>query len=205
MRKILIGAIIVLLALLAIQYFGDIKTEKERLEADTELIQEQLRNVGKLVVTEASYAQVYTYENSKKLYFDLLSARKKALIVVNAEARVSYDLSKVKTKIDPKAKTVTITSIPEPELSIDPNIRYYDIEQDYLNQFEASDYNKIRERIEKSLRGKIENSPLMENAQNRLVSELQKIYILTSSMGWTLRYGNNPIEAEKELNGLFKL
>jgi hypothetical protein len=126
----------------------------------------------------------------------------KALVVVNAEASISYDLSKVKTEIDETTKTVTITHIPEPELKINPNIEYYDVTQDYLNQFDASDYNKIKKRIETSLRKKIEASELRTNAENRLVSELQKIYILTNSMGWTLKYNGEPIKEEEDFQKL---
>ena len=61
------------------------------------------------------------------------------------------------------------------------------------------DYNKIKKQVESSLRKKIEASELVTNAENRLISELQKIYILTSSMGWTLQYQSEPIEDEMDL------
>jgi hypothetical protein len=145
---------------------------------------------------------VYSYNDSKKFYLDVFSARKKALIIVNAEVTVAYDLSKLQTEIDPETRTVRILYIPEEEISINPNIRYYDVTQDYLNQFEAKDYNKIQERIKKSLMTKIEKSSIKSNAQNRLISELQKIYILTSSMGWSLEYKGNTIPSTEAMEGI---
>lgn len=199
MRNILLGIVIAFVIVFGLRYCENRKDNREQLEANTALIQKELKNVGKLIVTEGSYAQVFTYNDSKDLMYGLFDARKKALIVVNAKASIAYDLSKVNTEIDETNKTVTITNIPEPELSINPNIQYYDVTQDYLNQFTASDYNKIKSRIEKSLRKKIEASELRTNAENRLISELQKIYILTSSMGWTLQYQSEPIEDEADL------
>tara|TARA_R100000306_G_scaffold37422_1_gene37705 strand:- start:8419 stop:9024 length:606 start_codon:yes stop_codon:yes gene_type:complete len=195
----LLGAVIVLLIVFGLRYCEHNKDQKEQLEANTALIQKELKNVGKLIVTEGSYAQVFTYEDWKKFYLDVFSARKKALIVVNAKATIAYDLSKIKTEVNKETKTVTITYIPEPELNINPNIEYYDVQQDYLNQFEAEDYNKIKKKVETSLREKIEASELVTNAENRLISELQKIYILTNSMGWTLQYQNQPVESEADL------
>ena len=180
-------------------YWEQKNDEKDRLEENTALIQEQIRNVGKLVVTEGTFSQVFTYKNSKSFYLDIFSARKKALIVVNAEVSVAYDLSKLDVEIDEEGKRVIIKEIPEEEISINPNIKYYDVSQDYLNQFEAEDYNKIKSRIEKGLKEKIEGSTLKSNAKNRLVSELQKIYILTNTMGWTLEYQNQPIENSESL------
>ncbi len=202
MRNILFGIVIAFVIVFGLRYCENRKDSREQLEASTALIQKELKNVGKLIVTEGSYAQVFSYSDSKKFYFDVLSARKKALIVVNAKATISYDLSKVKTEVDEATKTVTITNIPEPELSINPNIQYYDVTQDYLNQFKAEDYNKIKTRIETSLRKKIEASELRTNAENRLISELQKIYILTNSMGWTLKYNSNIVEKEEDFQKL---
>lgn len=198
MRNIFLGIVITLVMVFVLRYCELKKDSRERFEANTALIQHELKNVGKLIVTEGTYSQVFTYKSSKKFYVDVLSARKKALVVVDAKASIAYDLSKVETIIDEDTKTVTITKIPEPELSINPNIQYYDLQQDYLNQFKAEDYNKIRQRIDDSLRKKIEASELRTNAENRLISELQKIYVLTNSMGWTLKYENQPIVEEDD-------
>ena len=200
MRNIVFGIVIALVLVFGLRYCEHQKDKRERLEINTAIIQEQLQNVGKLVVTEGNYAEVFSYADSKKFYFDMFSSDKKALVIVNAKASIAFDLSEVETKIDAVNKTVTILNIPELELSINPNIEYYDIKQDYLNQFNASDYNKIKDRIEISLREKIEASELKLNAQNRLISELQKIYILTNSMGWKLQYKEQPIILEEDLN-----
>ena len=161
MRKILLGAVIALIIVFGLRYCEHNKDQKEQLEANTALIQKELKNVGKLIVTEGNYAQVFTYEDWKKFYLDVFSAHKKALVVVNAKATIAYDLSKIKTEVNQETKTVTITHIPEPELNINPNIEYYDVKQDYLNQFKAEDYNKIKKQVESSLRKKIEASELV--------------------------------------------
>ena len=202
MRNIFVGIVIAFVIVFGLLYCENRKDNREQLEANTALIQKELKNVGKLIVTEGSYAQVFSYNDSKDLLYGMFDARKKALIVVNSKATIAYDLSKITKIVDENTKTVIITDIPEPELSINPNIQYYDITQDYLNQFTASDYNKIKERIEKSLRKKIEASELRTNAENRLISELQKIYILTNSMGWTLKYNSTVVENEAELQKL---
>tara|TARA_R110002124_G_scaffold287364_1_gene473987 strand:- start:15535 stop:16146 length:612 start_codon:yes stop_codon:yes gene_type:complete len=201
MRNILFGIVIALVIVFGLRYCEHNKDQREQLEQSSALIQKQLKNVSKLVVTEGDYAQVFIYKDTEKL-MGFLDASKKALVVVNAKATVSYDLSKIETTIDEAAKTVTLVSLPQPELTINPDIEYYDVSQDYLNQFEAEDYNKIKKRIDASLREKIEASELLGNAQNRLISELQKIFILTNSMGWTLKYQEEPISEEVDLEKL---
>lgn len=202
MRKYFIGAFVVLIIFLTFRYCEDRDAERDRLEESTAMIQQQIKNVGKLVVTEGTFSQVYTYRDTKNRFLDVLPARKRALIIVNTKATVAYDLSKLKTEVDVENKTVNITHIPEEEINIYPNIKYYDITQDYLNQFTAEDYNKIKNRINKSMREKVENSTLKSNAKNRLISELQKIYILTNTLGWTLTYNNEEFRTANEIQEL---
>ena len=111
-------AVLILLAL--VLFFGykffTTKSETSSIEYDTNLIQQQIKNVGKLVVTEGHFAEVLTYKDKKETYIPGLSFDKKALVVINADVTVGFDLSKVKYDIDAKNKTVTIVSIPGEEI-----------------------------------------------------------------------------------------
>jgi len=199
MRKILFGVVITLVILFTFKYCGDKSKDKIVLKENTALIQEQIKNVGKLVVTEGHFSEVFTYKNSKAVFGDLLEAEKKAVVIVNADVTIGYDLSKIKYKIDEINKTLQIISLPEEEIKITPDFEYYDIQADFLNQFESKDYNNIKETVKISLMKKIEASDLKSNAQNRLISELSKFFILTNSLGWTLEYNRTTVES---LDGL---
>jgi hypothetical protein len=188
--------------LFTFKYCGDKKEEEITLKENSALIQEQLKNVSKLIVTEGHFSEVFTYKNSKAVFGDLLEAKKKALVVVNADVTVSYDLSKITYKIDETTKTFQVLSIPKEAIKISPDFEYYDIQEDYFNQFDAKDYNSIKETVKKQLMKKIEASDLKANAKNRLLSELSKFYILTNSLGWTLKYNTNPVNGLNELNNL---
>src|SRR5690554_2749659 len=108
MKNFLLGTVFILLIVFGYSYFDKRQTQQERIEENSALIQEQLKNVGKLVVTEGNFSQVYSYSNSRKFYFDVLSARKKALILVNAKVEVGYDLSKMDVEVDEANQKVII-------------------------------------------------------------------------------------------------
>jgi len=198
MKNVFIGIVLTLLVVLGFRSCNSNEREKTELIEHSALIQKQLKNVGKLVVTEGHFSQVYNYKNSKAVFGNLINTEKKALVVVNADVTISYDLSQIEYKIDEENKSVTITKIPEEEVKINPDFEYYDVQADYLNPFKAEDYNKLKQEAKQAITNKINNSDLRKNAKNRLVSELSKFYILTSSLGWTLNYNEMPIE-EKEL------
>ncbi|MBP0903225.1 DUF4230 domain-containing protein [Mariniflexile gromovii] len=199
MRKILFGVIVVAALLFTFKQCGSNKEDKIVLQESSALIQEQIKNVGKLVVTEGHFSEVFNYKNSKEILGSFFTSDKKALVVVNADVTVAYDLSKIEYKIDEANKTLIILSIPKEEIKISPDLKYYDIQADYFNPFGAEDYNNIKETIKKSLVKKLEKSEIKANAKNRLISELSKFYILTNSLGWTLKYNENIIESSNQL------
>lgn len=199
MKRILVGAVIALASVLTYRSCADDREQKSILEESSMLIQQELKNVSKLVVTEGHFAEVYNYKDSKELFGPLVTAHKKALVVVNADVTISYDLSQINYDVDEENKMLNITQIPEPEIKISPDFEYYDVTADYLNQFNANDYNAIKRNVNASLMKKIEASSLRSNAENRLVSELSRILVLTNTMGWTLVYNNTPVENSEQL------
>ncbi len=202
MRKFLFGVVITLTVLFTFKYCGDKRENKIVLQESSILIQEQINNVGKLIVTEGHFSEVFNYKNSKDILGDLFSVEKKALVVVNAEVTIAYDLSKIEFEVDEANKTLTILSIPDEEIKINPDLEYYDVQADYLNPFEAKDYNDIKNTVKAALSIKIEASDLKTNAKNRLISELSKFYILTNSLGWTLNYNENSVQSVNDFQNL---
>lgn len=200
MKKFLFGVLLTITILLVYRQCTHESTVV--INNSSDLIQEQLKNVSKLVVSEGYFSEVFNYENSKEILGEYLIAEKKAIVVVNAKVTIAYDLEKLTYKLDEDTKTLQILSIPDHEVSINPDLEYYDIKEDFLNQFEAEDYNSIKETVNTWLKVKIEKSTLVSNAQNRLISELAKFYILTESLGWKLTYNGEQVKAEDDFEKL---
>lgn len=199
MKRIVFGFALAVVVFLGIWHFFTAKQEREELRASSELIQKQVQQVGKLIVTEGYYSKVFTFKNSQNLFLNFWKSDKKALVVVNAKATVEYDLRQLQTEVDESRKTLILKKIPEPVLNIYPDIEYYDVTQDYFNSFEAKDYNKIKNSVTAQIRSQIEKSDLMEDSRDRLMAELTNLYVLTNSMGWTLMYEEQVIETPEHL------
>jgi hypothetical protein len=202
MYRFLAGIIITLIIVGIVQYCVYRNDQEQEITMNTALIQQQIQQVGKLIVTEGHFSQVLSYQNTKKNYLDIFSAQKKALVIINAKVTISYDLRQIRTQIDEASKVVQIIHIPEPEVNIYPDLEYYDVSQDYLNKFGAEDYNKIKNRVNQLIGEKIDQSDLKENAKTQLLGELSKIYILTHAMGWSLHYQEDTIRSYDELERL---
>ena len=204
-RRILLLSVIILAVFLLFKFCEFKKGDTSTIDYNTNLIQQQIVNVGKLIVTEGHFSQVLTYKDQDKYFMDMVSFEKKALIIVNADVTVAYDLRKMKYDIDEKNKIITILNIPKEEIKISPDIQFYDVEQSKLNPFTGDDYNKINKSVRANLTKKMEKSSLKRNAKNRLISELSKILILTNTMGWTLQYEDKIIINDLDLSQKIKM
>lgn len=204
LKRILLGAGIIVAIFLSFKFCDFKKEDTSTVDYNTNLIQQQIVNVGKLVVTEGHFAEVVTYKDQNKYFMNMVSFEKKAIVIVNADVTVAYDLHLLKYDIDEKNKIITILNIPKEEVKISPDIKYYNVEQSQMNPFTGDDYNKINTIVRANLAKKIEKSSLKSNAKNRLISELSKILILTHSMGWKLQYEGAVIEDEADFNQKLK-
>ena len=199
-NRILIGIGTIVILVLLFKFCEFKKGDSSTLENNTNLIQQQIVNVGKLVVTEGHFAEVLTYKDQDTYFGGMLSFDKKALIVVNADVTVAYDLRQMKYTINDKTKTITIDYIPTEEVKISPDIQFYDVDQSKLNPFTGDDYNKINKSVKISLAKKIDKSTLKSNAKNRLISELSKILLVTHSLGWKVEYKGQNVTSEKQFS-----
>ena len=198
---------IVFIVLVAVAFYGvsswlKSREDDSRLLEQTSLLQKQIEHTSKLVVTEIQYAKVFSYENTRNFSWDfwnVFSEKKTALIISEAKVQISFDLRKLEYEIDPEQKSIYLTKLPEAEISINPNIDYYYMKDYPLNKFKAEDLRKIKTTITKKIEEEVLADPEMNNAQNRLLSELSNIYILSKSMGWKLVYDGENINSTKEL------
>ena len=89
MNKFLLGSISTAVAGLLIFLILNKKEQREEIKYNSALLQQQIQQVGKLIVTEGNFSQVTSYKNTRRNYLNLFPANKKALVIVNAKVTVS--------------------------------------------------------------------------------------------------------------------
>lgn len=199
LKTLVLGAIMMLAIVLIYDYIKSYRTERANLIAQTELIEKEVKNVSKLIVTEVNYGKVYTYENTKSYGWDYFSSQKKALVVSNAKAQVIYDLKNLEYTIDADRKEIIFSKLPQPSININPNLSFYELDNGILNSFEAKDFNSMKVKITKDIERQIKKSDILKNADDRLLTELTSIFVLSNSMGWTVIYDGNSVENVTEI------
>lgn len=160
------------------------KDENHQTQEEIKVVVNSIKNLSKLVVSSSTFSEVYNFKDSKKYFYDYLSFDKQAIVTVNAEVEVGYDLSKLEIQIDSIGKKIYINKIPKEEVSIAPDIKYFDLQESQFNSFSKDDLNKINEKSINKIRETVALTDLKKEAKTRFFEEISKIYQLSAIYGW---------------------
>ena len=128
---------------------------------------------------------------------NLLSSKKKALIIVKAKAHIGYDLKKLKLKADNGKKKIILNEFPEPEiLSIEPDLQFYDIKNGLFNSFSPEDLTKLNVEAKEHIKQKIPESGLMDTARKEALQAVFLLEKIVETIGWSLDYSALEISTE---------
>jgi hypothetical protein len=108
-------------------------------------IVESMKKVFKVVCAEGQLTELYNYEQTKKI-LSFIPSTKKALVIVRAKVLIGFDFEKCKWETDEDNKTIKLVHFPEAELlAIEPDFKYYDMDENIFDRFSREDLNKIQE------------------------------------------------------------
>lgn len=187
--EVLLGLILGAILMYWLYSLFNRKKRKELVEHQSTIILDRIKSVCKLVSVEGDFAEIYRYENIKEGFMNLLSSKKKALVVINAKAQVGYDLKKLKLSADNARKRIVLMEFPEPEvLSIEPDIQFYDIKNGLFNSFNSEDLTQLNQQAKTHIREKIPESGLLDTAKKEALQAVLLIEKIVETIGWKLDY-----------------
>ena len=150
---------------------------------DAKVLLEKVQRVCKLVTVEGTFSDIYSYKDYA--YYDISPFQKKALMTVNAKVQVGIDLTKSKFKSNSLTKTLIISDIPPPEiLSIETDLKYYDITEGTFNSFSEAELTKLNQNAKEQIRQKAQNSSLIHIADEQGNAIFDIITLFCNDAGW---------------------
>lgn len=160
------------------------KKEEGHKKEEIQVVLNSISNMSKLVVSKGNFSEIYNYSDSEKYFYDYISFDKKAIVTVNATVEVGYDLTKLEIEIDSLGKKIYINKIPDEEITISPEVKYFDLQQSQFNAFTKEDLNKINQKSIQKIKQTVQLTNLKSAAKTRFFEEISKIYQLSAIYGW---------------------
>ncbi|TCP24984.1 uncharacterized protein DUF4230 [Tenacibaculum skagerrakense] len=172
-----------LLGFLIAKFWCDRQQPKYQTE-EVKVMVNEIKNLSKLVVSQGNYSEMYSFSDTRKYFFDYLQFQKKAIVSVNAKVEVGYDLSKLDIQIDSLNREIIINKVPEEEVIISPDVKYFDLKQSQFNTFSKEELNTVNAKAIERIKETIELTNQKKEAKTRLFEELSKIYQLSKIYNW---------------------
>lgn len=170
--------------------FNTVRT-KGLAQSQSVILLDKIKKVTKLITVEGEFAEIYHHEDKQNKLLGLVSSKKKAIILINAKTHIGFDFRKIKMEADTKNKTIKLSNFPEPEvLSIEPNIRFYDIQDGFLNKFTSEDLTQVNQAAKEHVLQKIPESNLMQAANHEALEAIALMKNLIETIGWKLDYSS---------------
>ncbi|TDQ24048.1 DUF4230 domain-containing protein [Tenacibaculum caenipelagi] len=174
---------------------------KNLTEKQSVVLLDKIKKVSKLITVEGEFAEIYHHENTKEKFLGLITSKKKAIIIINAKVHVGFDFRKIKMHTNTKNKTLVLSEFPQPEVfSIEPNLRFYDVQNGLLNKFNSEDLTEVNKEAKEHILQKIPESNLMQTANKEAIEAITLMQNLVETIGWKLDYSTLEIpETSKKL------
>ena len=187
--ELLIGTLLgVFLTYWGMSFFYS-KKGTQQIEKQSVILIEKIKSVCKLITVEGDFAEIYHYEDTKNHFLNIISSKKKAILLINAKAHVGFDLSKIQLEANNKMREIKITHFPEPSvLTVETDVKYYDKKDGLFNRFEASDLTELNIESKAFIVAKIPESGLLITAKKEALDTILMIEKLIETSGWKLNY-----------------
>ncbi len=187
--ELLLGTLLgVMLTYWGMQFFNN-KKNSQQTEKQSVVLMEKIKSVCKLISVEGDFAEIYHYENTKNHFLNLVTSKKKAILLINAKAHIGYDLSQIKLESNNNKKEIILTHFPEPKiLTVETDVKYYDKVDGYFNKFNAADLTGLNKEAKSFIVEKIPESGLIDSAKKEALDTILMIEQLLETTGWKLNY-----------------
>jgi len=187
--ELLLGTLFgILLSYFGFSFFYK-KKDYEKTEKQSVVLIEKIKSVCKLISVEGDFAEIYHYENTKNRFLNIISSKKKAILLINAKVHVGFDLSQIQLESNKDKKEIILTHFPEPKvLTVETEVKYYDKVDGFFNKFNATDLTELNKESKKFIIEKIPESGLLNSAKKEALDTILMIEKLLETSGWKLNY-----------------
>ncbi len=185
----ILGIIVGILFLAIIVLLFKNRFIKNRTEEQSVVLLEKIRYVSKMITIEGDFSEIMHFEDIKDVFLKLVTSKKKAIVLANAKVLVGFDMKKIRLQSNPANKKLMLEYFPEPEiLSIETDIKYYDVKGGFFNKFAAADLSELNKKVKQNIEEKIPDSKLLLSAKAKALETIEMIEQLVSTFGWELDY-----------------
>jgi xanthosine utilization system XapX-like protein len=153
------------------------------IKESSHTIVESIKKVFKVVCAEGHFNEMYDYEETKQI-LSFIPSTKKALVIIKAKVLIGFDFDQCVWETNDATKKISLVSFPQPQiLSIEPDYKYYNMENGIFNKFSKEDLMDIHAQGKRQIEIAAHKSDLPKIASEQLKTLITE---MLHSKNWSL-------------------
>lgn len=175
------------------------KKADDKVQNDYYIITNQIRKMNKMVVMEQDFSSMQkTKITSNILGSSILPATEKEIITfTKTNAQVTYDLSKMKIKVDSINKKLIIEELPNADIRIIPSVEIQSMDDSFFNRFSDKDFQKITKSAKDNAYKAVNQNRLRDEGRKQLLENLDQIFVLAKALNYKIEDQTGQLDLSK--------
>ncbi|SFI70353.1 Protein of unknown function [Kaistella treverensis] len=175
------------------------KKVEDKVQNDYYIITNQIRKMNKMVVMEQDFSSMQkTKITSQILGSSIFPAAEKELITfTKTNAQVSYDLNKMKVKVDSVNKKLIIEELPTAEIRIIPSVEIQSMDDSFFDRFTDKDFQKVTKSAKENAYKTVNQNRLRAEGRKQLLENLEQIFVLAKALNYTIEDQTGQLDLSK--------
>lgn len=157
------------------------KTEK----SDYYILTNQISKMNKMVVIEQNTSSM----QKTKMGFEVLGSEVSSNSIITytkTNAQVSYDLNKMKIKVDSINKKLIITELPNADIRITPSVEIQSLDDSFFNRISEKDIKNVTQKAKDAAIKSINENQLRNEGHKQLMENLNNIFVLAKALNYKI-------------------
>lgn len=175
------------------------KKADDKVQNDYYIITNQIRKMNKMVVMEQDFSSMQKTKITSQLLGSTLlpSTEKEIITFTKTNAQVSYDLSKMKIKVDSVNKKLIIEELPNADIRIIPSVEIQSMDDSFFNRFSDKDFQKITKSAKDNAYKTVNQNRLRDEGRKQLLENLDQIFVLAKALNYKIEDQTGQIDVSK--------
>jgi hypothetical protein len=179
----LAGIILAAIIFFSFRSYFDISKKTE--SSDYYILTNQILKMNKMVVMEQNTSSMQKTKMGYELFGKEMTSNS-IITYTKTNAQVSYDLNKMKIKVDSVNKKLIITDLPDAEVRITPSVEIQALDDSFFNRISEKDIKNVTAKAKQTAYKSIDQNKLRTEGRKQLMENLNTIFVLAKALNYTI-------------------
>jgi len=154
-------------------------------QSDYYILTNQISKMNKMVVIEQNFSSM----QKTKMGYEFLGkevSSNNIITYTKTNAQVSYDLNKMKIKVDSINKKLIITDLPEADIRITPSVEIQSLDDSFFNRISEKDIKNVTQKAKENAMKSVDQNKLRTEGHQQLMENLNTIFVLAKALNYKI-------------------